>query len=295
MRDGEPHRDFPGRLVAWAGQHDLIRASLLTSTRATNPAAVDLLSDYDVILYVTDIAPFGDREHWLPALGTVLVRMSPIEARVFDGLPGYSEGVIYDDGTKADFNIVPVELLRRAVATSRLPAELDHGYQVLLDKDGLAVCLPAPTFRAYLPPKPSTQRYQDVVEEFWWETTYVAKYLWRDELVAARTVLDGILRREVLQPMLEWLIEVEHDWSVNPGTLGRPLKRYLRPAVWAQLEQTYAGAAMEDNWRALWQIIELFRDAAQTVGPALGYAYPHTLDGRMVRYLRAIQALPARQ
>ena len=98
-----------------------------------------------------------------------------------------------------------------------------------------------------------------------------------------------------LQPMLEWLIEVEHDWSVNPGTLGRSLKRYLRPAVWAQLEQTCAGAAMEDNWRALWQIIELFRDAAQTVGPALGYAYPHALDGRMVRYLRAIQALPVRQ
>jgi hypothetical protein len=142
MRDGEPHRDFLGRLVAWAGQHDLIRASLLTSTRATNPAAVDRLSDYDVILYVTDIAPFGDREHWLPALGTVLVRMSPIEARVFDGLPGYWEGVIYDDGTKADFTIVPVELLRRAVATARLPAELDHGYQVLLDKDELAVCLP---------------------------------------------------------------------------------------------------------------------------------------------------------
>src|SRR5918912_3839456 len=104
--------------------------------------------------------------------------------------------------------------------------------------------------RAYLPPKPSAQRYQDVVEEFWYETTYVAKYLWRDELVAARTVLDGILRREVLQPMLEWLIEVEHDWSVNPGTLGRSLKRYVRPAVWAQLEQTYAGPAMEANWRA---------------------------------------------
>lgn len=106
-------RDFLGRLVAWAGQHVLIRASLLTSTRASNPASVDLLSDYDVILYVAEVAPFGDRERWLPALGTVLVRMSPIEARVFDGLPGYSEGVIYDDGTKADFNIVPVELLRR--------------------------------------------------------------------------------------------------------------------------------------------------------------------------------------
>jgi hypothetical protein len=187
MRDGEPQRDFLGRLVAWAGQHDLIRASLLTSTRATNPAAVDLLSDYDVILYVTDIAPFGDRDHWLPALGTVLVRMSPIEARVFDELPGYSEGVIYDDGTKADFTIVHVELLRRIVVTSQLPAELDHGYRVLLDKDGIAAHLPPPTFRAYLPPKRAAQRYQDVVEEFWWETTYVAKYLWREaEPLAAR-------------------------------------------------------------------------------------------------------------
>jgi hypothetical protein len=122
---------------------------------------------------------------------------------VFDGLPGYSEGVIYDDGTKADFNIVRVELLRQMVANSQLPAELDQGYRVLLDKDGLAACLPPPTFRAYLPPKPSAQRYQEVVEEFWWETTYVATYLWRDELVAARTVLDRILRSEVLHPMLE--------------------------------------------------------------------------------------------
>jgi aminoglycoside 6-adenylyltransferase len=247
-----------------------------------------------VVLYVTNIAPFGDRDQWLPALGTVLVRMSPIEARVFDGLPGYSEGVIYDDGTKADFKIVRVELLRQMVANSQLPAELDHGYRVLLDKDGLAACLPPPTFRAYLPPKPSAQRYQEVVEEFWYETTYVAKYLWRDELVAARTVLDRILRSEVLHPMLEWLIEVEHDWSVNPGTLGRPFKRYLRPAVFSQLEHTYAGAAIEDNWRALWQTIGLFRDAAQTVGAALGYAYPHTLDERVVQYLRAIQALPTR-
>jgi hypothetical protein len=80
MRDREPQRDFLARLIGWAGRHALIRASLLTSTRATSPASVDLLSDYEVILYVTDIAPFGDRNQWLPALGAVRVRMSPIEA-----------------------------------------------------------------------------------------------------------------------------------------------------------------------------------------------------------------------
>ncbi len=186
-------------------------------------------------------------------------------------------------------------LLRRIVDAPELPAELDNGYRVLLDKDRLAARLKPPSYRAYILPKPSDERYQDVVEEFWWETTYVAKYLWRDELFAARTVLDRILRSEVLQPMLEWLIEVDHEWSVNPGTLGRPFKRYLRPEVWAQLERTYAGPAREDNWRALWQTVELFRGAAQTVGAALAYVYPHTLDERMVRYLHAIHELPARR
>src|SRR5262249_20230020 len=134
MTDGDSERDFISRLLGWAGRNGLIRASLLTSTRATQPAAVDLLSDFDVVLYVTDVMPFGDRDRWLPALGTVLVRMSPIEPRVFDGLAGYSAGVIYYDGTKADFNVVPVELLRRIVDAPALPAELDHGYRVLLDK-----------------------------------------------------------------------------------------------------------------------------------------------------------------
>jgi aminoglycoside 6-adenylyltransferase len=292
---GEPGRDFDARLVAWAGANELIRASLLTSTRAMPSGSVDLLSDYDVILYVSDIEPFADRDRWLPALGPVLVRMSPIEPRRFDGLAGYSAGVIYQDGTKVDFNVAPVALLRRIVEAAELPAELDNGYRVLLDKDGLAGRLKAPSHRAYIPEKPTEERYLDVVEEFWWETTYVAKYLWRDELVAARSVLDAVLRVELLQPMLEWLIEVEHGWSVRPGRLGRPFKRYLRPEVWAQLEATYAGPGIEENWRALWRTIELFRGAAVTVGAALGYGYPHELDERMMGYVRGIRALPARR
>src|SRR5215216_1713350 len=105
MTDREPGPDFIGRLVAWAEENELIRASLLTSTRAVQSGSVDPLSDYDVILYVSDTEPFGDRDRWLPDLGTVLVRMSPIEPRRFDGLAGYSAGVIYDDETKVDFNV----------------------------------------------------------------------------------------------------------------------------------------------------------------------------------------------
>jgi hypothetical protein len=40
MMAGESERNFIGRLLGWAGRNGLIRASPLTSTRATQPAAV---------------------------------------------------------------------------------------------------------------------------------------------------------------------------------------------------------------------------------------------------------------
>jgi len=61
---------------------------------------------------------------------------------------------------------------------------------VLLDKDGLAARLPAPTRTAHIPPKPTEQEYLALIEEFWWESTYFAKNLWRDDLVFARYNLD---------------------------------------------------------------------------------------------------------
>ena len=54
-REREP--DFLGRLVPWAEKHGLVRAILLTSTRASAISPVDLLSDYHVILYVSDTDP----------------------------------------------------------------------------------------------------------------------------------------------------------------------------------------------------------------------------------------------
>ena len=54
-----PEQDRLHQLVAWGQARDLVRAMVLTSTRAIPGVAVDILSDYDVIVYVREVLPFS--------------------------------------------------------------------------------------------------------------------------------------------------------------------------------------------------------------------------------------------
>ena len=88
----------------------------------------------------------------------------------------------YSDGLKIDFSIWPVEIVRYIVVNGILPDDLDVGYKVLLDKDELTKGLKASTYKAYIPEKPTEAEYHTLIEVFFHEATYVAKYLWRDDL-----------------------------------------------------------------------------------------------------------------
>jgi aminoglycoside 6-adenylyltransferase len=288
---GRPEWDFEGKLVAWAERNDLVRAVLLTSTRAEASPLADVLSDYDVELYVADMDPFRDWEAWLPELGTVLLGNTP-EERERRGMPEYVRGVFFDDMTKVDFVVAPTAVLGLIRGEPRLPPRLDVGYRVLLDKDGLTGGLPAPTHTAFIPARPTAREYRQLVEEFWFTATYVAKYLWRGETFGARGILDAEIRLHTLQPLLTWAIEVEHGWSVNTGFFGRWIRRYLKPELWAEVERAFGGSDDEGHWRALFQTIAVFRQCAESVAASLGYAYPHDLDERMTSYLLQIKDLP---
>ena len=126
---------------------------------------------------------------------------------------------------------------------------------------------------------------------FFLDTIYVAKYLWREDVIAAKHILDAMLKQEHLLPMLEWRSEMDHDWSIRPGPNGRRLKQWLRSDLYAELESTYTGADIEDNWGALRRTIALFRRVAVEVGEHLGYPYPEDLERRVSAYLQKIKKL----
>jgi aminoglycoside 6-adenylyltransferase len=277
-------------LLQWAEHQPLVSAMLLTSSRAVPNAPLDVFSDYDVILAVLDVHPFYEDRAWLEAFGSVLVLYrDPLEP--YYGFPKSAYVTQYENGLKIDFTLWPVEILQRVVADPQLPAEFDAGYRVLLDKDHLTDGLKPPTYAAYIPKPPAESEYQTVVELFFHEATYAAKHLWRDDLMAAKYNLDHAMKMDNLRLMLEWRMETDHQWSVKPGTYGRRLKKWLSPDLWAELENTYTGARLEENWEAMFRTIALFRKVAIEVGERLGYAYPHTLDRRAVAYLERVKNL----
>ena len=179
------------RLIHWAEQKESVRVMLLTSTRAQLGAETDIFSDYDVVLVVRDIHPFWADHSWISDFGDVLVTYwDPIYPESEYGIEQTGNVIQYADGLKIDFRLWPVDLLREIVRAPALPADLDAGYRILLDKDGLAESIPVPTHRAYIPQRPTEDGYRTFVEEFFSDAPYVAKYLLRGDLLPAKWCLD---------------------------------------------------------------------------------------------------------
>jgi aminoglycoside 6-adenylyltransferase len=287
-----PARDVIHTLVDWAAARASVRALLLTSTRALPDAHLDVLSDYDVILVVQAVEPWVADRSWLNDFGEVLVAYwDPLQPDPDFGMNQCANVVQYADGLKLDFSLWPMALLQKIVALPELPAELDAGYQVLLDKDQLTAALRPPTFKAYLPKPPSLATYQVLINDFLSDAPYVAKCLWRDELLPAKWCLDFDMKHLYLRQMLEWRMGIEQDWSVPAGSLGKGLKRHLPADLWTQVEETYAGASRVENGEALERTLALFRQVALEVGRYFGYPYPEAMHQRVTAYVDKIKQL----
>ena len=282
--------DVINKLIDWAEQRDSIRAVLLTSTRAVPNAPVDELSDYDVVFIVQDIHPFHKDRGWIRDFGDVLVTYwDPIYPDPDHGSEKFGNVIQYADGLKIDFTLLPIEFLRKVVQAPALPAELDAGYRILLDKDHLTEGMKQPTYKAYIPSRPTQAAYLRTIEEFFSDVPYAAKCLWRDELLPVKWCLDYDMKHVYLRQMLEWKIGIDHDWSIPVGALGKGLQKRLPPEIWSLLKETYTGADTAQNWESLFRTIALYRLIAVEVGQSLGYDYPYDLDQRVTAYAQEIQ------
>jgi len=278
------------QLVRLGESYDSVRAMVLTSSRADPDAPRDILSDYDVILYTVDLAPFLERDDWFESLGPVLVTIRPGFQEMGRWLA--TRLVLYEDGTKIDFGLRRMDDLQGLCSTGSPPD--DHGYTVLLDKDGLTASLGRPTHKAYIPNVPMESEYASVVNDFWWDSTYVSRYLWREDLMAVKIMLDHVLKQDELRTMLEWSVEIERGWVWKPGAYGRGLTKVLDPDTSRELVATYVGGDTEELWESLFRTAALFRRVAIRVADSLGYGYPHGLDDRVMIYHRTLRTLDQR-
>ncbi|BAM46376.1 aminoglycoside 6-adenylyltransferase [Amphibacillus xylanus] len=273
-------------VLNFAKNDQRVRAVGLNGSRTNPNAPRDIFQDYDVVYLVTEMESFLNQPDWIAVFGERLIMQTPEDMTLFPSelRTRYSYLMLFSDGNRIDLTLVPVEEADQYVNEDKLT-------KILLDKDEIFPELPEPTDQDYWVKQPTSQKYLDCCNEFWWITTYIAKGLWRREILYA---LDHLNRygRPMLYQMLEWQVGIETDFSVSIGKSEKYLERYLEAGNWERLLTTFPNASYESVWQALFNLIDLFRDTATCVANHFEYQYPKDWDQNISTYLSQIKKLP---
>lgn len=258
-------------IKAWITKNADIRAALLTSSLVNPLAPIDDFSDLDIELVFNDPIPYLESKDWINLFGNPLnIYEEGIEA--FEG-KHTMKMVQYWDGVKIDFKIYSIDQFKSEVSATELPEDWDIGYEILIDKDGLCKSLQPASHQVSIIKKPTEEEFQKLVADFFWDVTYLPKCLIREDLFYLKFMQEKIIRVEYFIPMIEWYIASKNQWKVTTNKYGRLFKKYLSPEEWQELEQTFAGSDIQENWTACSKMIELFDKMAREVSKNLGYSY----------------------
>lgn len=161
--------------------------------------------------------------------------------------------------------------------------------KILIDKDGITKQMLKPTYQISIIKKPSEKEFQNLINDFWWDTTYVAKCLVRDEIFYAKFMSETVIRTEYLIPLIEWHIASEHNWNITTNKYGRLFKKYLNQEMWAKTEQTFSGSDIKENWTALFSMTDLVSEIGTELSKKLEYKYPDKLENDIRKYLAGLK------
>jgi aminoglycoside 6-adenylyltransferase len=272
-------------ILKTAQEDERIRAVHLNGSRVNPNAPRDFFQDFDVVYFVTDVAPYSENLEWISRFGELMILQMPdlmedpppMEGDHFQYLMQFS------DGNRIDLGITPLHRLKEYAPESLTV--------VLLDKDGLFKWIPPTSDRDGIPPPPTAKMFGDCCNEFWWVSPYVAKGLWREEILYARYMFDEVVRSQLFK-MLTWYVGVRTGFAANPGKMGKYYRKYLEPELWELLLKTYADADYDHTWEALFRMGELFRKLAAAVADQFGFEYPQGDDQRVSAHLRHVRQLP---
>lgn len=274
-------------IISWSENNEDVRAVLLTSSLVNPLAPVDEFSDLDIELIFENNSKYISDKNWIHHFGNPITMIEEDEIS-FDGRHAMKM-ILYDNHVKVDFKLFSKDKFLKEVRLKELPEDWDIGYKVLIDKQGITNEMQKPSFQVSIIKKPSEEEFQHILKDFWWDITYVAKCLARDEIFYAKFMSESIIRTEYLIPLIEWYIASKHNWKITTNKYGRLFKKYLNHEIWLKTEQTFSGSNIKDNWTALLAMADLVSEIGTELSQKLDYEYPFKLEKDIRKYLNELQ------
>lgn len=272
-------------IVNTAKNDDRIRAVIMNGSRVNPNVPRDFFQDFDVVYIVTDVAAFSNNHEWIKRFGELMILQIPenMEDPPPENNGSFGYLMQFTDGNRIDLGIHPLEKLDELGE--------DSLSRLLLDKDGILGPFAPSSDHDYLPRPPTAKAFSDCCNEFWWVCPYVAKGLWREEIVYAKYMLDQVAREQSMK-MVTWYVGMRTEFSRSPGKLGKYLKQYLELELWEKVEQSYSDAGYDSTWDALFVLCDLFRTTANRIAMQFGFVYPRSEDERVSAHLHHVRNLP---
>jgi len=262
----------------WAMERPDVRALILFGSQAQRGQA-DPLSDIDLGLFVTDLEAFLADQDWCETFGAIWLRV---------GVPlgtAHIEKILFEDGTLVEFSLHPVEDL--AAMQEHLPAYMEPGYKILVDKDKSARSLPKASGEVPTPVPPTAEQYHQTLKAFWMNAYQLARYLLRDELWRAKHY-DWQLKQHLLAVM-GWhalLVRGQEHFTTFEG---KRLKEWTDPDTYISLMTIFGRFYPADSWRALEDTFKRFTRLSEEVAQALHTDHHPELAQKFQTWLAARQ------
>lgn len=269
-----------------ANADDRIRAVYMNGSRTNKSVPKDIFQDYDVVYVVSETKSFIEDGDWISQFGNILYMQYPDESPDYPSDKENSYGWLmqFDDGVRVDLHVESVAYAKEHIFDDKL-------CRILLDKENILPNIPEPTDEDYHVKRPSEAQFQACANEFWWCSNNIAKGLWRGEMPYVQDMTNFVVRKQ-LEKMLSWKAGIKTDFSVSVGKSAKYLYRWLDEKEYQDYLRTYFGGDIEDAWRAVFDMCDLFDAEAQYVAEHLSYTYDKKEGEAAAAFLRHVRDLP---
>lgn len=241
-----------------------IKAVYMNGSRTNENVPKDIFQDYDIVYVVEDTGSFIEDKDWIGIFGEILYMQYPDENPNYPSDKKNSYGYLmqFADGIRIDLTIQSVNYALQHIKEDKL-------CKILLDKENILPEIEAATDCQYWVKKPTKEQCLAACNEFWWCTNNIAKGLWRGEIPYVQDMTNYVVRPQLIR-MLDWKAGILTGWTVSTGKSSKYLYKWLSEEEWQMLLSTYFDGNVDNAWKSVFGMCELFENVAQFVGEKLG-------------------------
>ena len=251
-------------LINFANSNENIRGFILQGSTVNDNVKEDIFSDLDPLFYVKDTSVFTDNDEWFNTFGKPIAFFKDEFKQYQDKESSFTRLVLYEDSFKIDFGFAPLSHIENANDMSL--------YKIVIDKDNVIPLPLTKTEERFYVKAPTNEIYQKAISEFLFDTSYIVKSLYRNEIFFNQFMFN--ILNEKIEVLLNIYLGIKYDLKVNPGSKGRYYERYLDKETWQLLLKTYSGSDILESIEALNASMKLIKYLGEYISEKLCYPFP---------------------